>query len=84
VSSKCFQLYYTCSDRLLAVVLPLALSIFFPSYCDVFQALSYFTSTLRCKSLEKLNETFIPVKVGFKISVNPAWTLAWILSFIFD
>jgi hypothetical protein len=30
VSSKCFQLYYTCSDRLFAVVLPLALSIFFP------------------------------------------------------
>jgi hypothetical protein len=33
VSSKCFQLYYTCSDRLLAIALPLALSIFIPSYC---------------------------------------------------
>jgi hypothetical protein len=30
VSSECFQLYYTCSDRLLTIALPLALSIFFP------------------------------------------------------
>jgi hypothetical protein len=30
VSSKCFQLYYTCSDRLLGNSLPLALSTFLP------------------------------------------------------
>jgi hypothetical protein len=30
VSIKCFQLYYTFSDRLLAIALPLALSIFIP------------------------------------------------------
>jgi hypothetical protein len=28
VGSKCFQLYYTCSDRLLTIALPLAVSIF--------------------------------------------------------
>jgi hypothetical protein len=47
VSSKCFQLYYTCSDRLLAMRSPLALSIFFSSYCDVSQALGYFSSAIR-------------------------------------
>jgi hypothetical protein len=46
VSSKCFQLYYTCSDRLLAIVLSPCPFHLFPSYCDVFQALIYFASTM--------------------------------------
>jgi hypothetical protein len=47
VSSKCIQLYYTCSDRLLAIGLHLALSILFPpSFCDVSEARSYFASTI--------------------------------------
>jgi hypothetical protein len=45
VSSKCFKLYYTCSDCWPSRS-PLALSIFSPSYCDVSQALSYFASTI--------------------------------------
>jgi hypothetical protein len=46
VSSKCFQLYYTCSDRLLAVALPPCSFHLFPSYSDVSQARSYFASTV--------------------------------------
>jgi hypothetical protein len=40
VSSKCFQLYYTCSDRLLAIALPLVLSILFPPLTVTFPKLS--------------------------------------------
>jgi hypothetical protein len=46
VSSKCFQLNYTCSDRLLAMALPPCPFHHFPSYRDVSQALSYFASTI--------------------------------------
>jgi hypothetical protein len=41
-SENCFQLHYTCSDRLFTVLFPLALSIApSPSYCDVAQARVY-------------------------------------------
>jgi hypothetical protein len=50
VSSKCFQLCYTSSDSLLATALPLSVSIFSPSYCDVSYALGYLALTIRCCS----------------------------------
>jgi hypothetical protein len=62
VSSKCFKLYYTCSDRLLAVVLPPCSFHFFPSYCDVSQARSYFASTISSGISATL---YVMVKLNF-------------------
>jgi hypothetical protein len=45
---KCFQLHYTCSDRLSVVLLPLALSMFRSPLSDVAEARSYFASTVLC------------------------------------
>jgi hypothetical protein len=46
VSSKCFQLNYTCSDRLRHRAPPLLFPYFFPFCCDVSWGLSYFASTI--------------------------------------
>jgi hypothetical protein len=56
VSSKCFQLYYTCTDRLFAIVLPSCSFHFFPSYSDVSEIRSYFASTVQLKLALALNE----------------------------
>jgi hypothetical protein len=70
VGSKCFQLYYTCSDRLLTIALPpCPFHLFFPTYCDVSQALSYFASTiLQLMSLPQLVHKYSILQT---VSVRP-------------
>jgi len=87
VSSKCFQLYYTCSDRLLTIALPLALSIFFPLLLWRFQSSQLFcvhykswfrTLCRRSKFIENLYRVFhlkrIPATHG-PTSLWQYWTL---------
>jgi hypothetical protein len=48
VSSKCFQLYYTCSDRLFAILLPpCPFHLFFLSYCDISESRSCFAPIIQ-------------------------------------
>jgi hypothetical protein len=47
LSSKCFQLYYTCSDRLLTIALPSCPFHLISPLTVTFPKLSYFASTIR-------------------------------------
>jgi hypothetical protein len=92
VSSKCFQLYYTCSDRQLVIALPLALSTFFSSpTCDVSQALivSYFASAVTtllshlhvCHSFSPLRSynitDILPLFVPVWMGSRCEWSMHW-------
>jgi hypothetical protein len=56
VSSICFLLYYTCSDTLLAIALPLALSIFISPLTVTFPKLSVILRPLYGDVLQSVSQ----------------------------